>query len=83
MSPARAVRRHSSSSNALEADPGSDAEDTFSSVLMSDVETIVEVRQGTQTLRVPTRFNDTGRVRLRLALKNPGTATSPTGANAR
>ena len=65
--------------DALEADPGSDAEDSFSSVLMSDVETIVEVRQGTQTLRVPTRFNDIGRVRMRLALKNPGTTASPTG----
>ena len=63
---------------ALEADAGSDDTETFGSVLMSDVETVVEVRQGTQTFRVPTRFNDTGRVRLRLALKNPGTTASPT-----
>jgi hypothetical protein len=64
---------------ALEADSGADTEDTFTPVLMSDVETVVEVQQGGQTLRVPTRFNDSGRVKLRLALKNPGTATSPLG----
>jgi len=64
---------------ALEADSGADDEETFSSVLLSDVETIVEVQQGSQTLRVPTRFNDIGRVRLRLAVKNPGTSTSPLG----
>jgi hypothetical protein len=62
---------------ALEADSGADDEETYSSVLMSDVETIVEVQEGGQTRRIPTRFNDTGRVRLRLALKNPGTPTSP------
>lgn len=62
---------------ALEADAGSDDEENFSSVLMSDVETIVEVQQGSETIFVPTKFNDSGRVRLRLALKNPGTTASP------
>jgi hypothetical protein len=65
--------------DALEGDSGADDEETYSSVLMSDVETVVEVQQGNQTIRIPTRFNDTGRVRLRLALKNPGTPTSPLG----
>ena len=64
---------------ALEADSGADDEDNFSSVLMSDVETIVEVQQGGQTFYVPTRFNDVGRVRVRMALKNPGVPTAPLG----
>ena len=65
--------------DSLDADSGADDEDEYSSILMSDVETIVEVQQGTQTIRVPTRFNDTGRVRVRMALKNPGLPTSPLG----
>ena len=65
--------------DALEADSGADDAEEFTTLLMSDVETIVEVQQGGQTIRVPTRFNDTGRVTLRLALKNPGTPTSPLG----
>jgi hypothetical protein len=65
--------------DSLEGDSGADDEDNYSSVLMSDVETLVEVQEGGQTRRIATRFNDTGRVRMRLALKNPGTATSPLG----
>jgi hypothetical protein len=64
---------------ALEADSGADDEETFSSVLMSDVQTIVEVQEGGQTLRIPTIFNDSGRVRMRLALKNPGSQIAPLG----
>jgi hypothetical protein len=64
---------------ALEGDSGADDEENFSAVLMSDVETIVEQQIGTQTVRVATTFNDTGRVRFRLALKNPGSPTSPLG----
>ena len=66
--------------DALEADSGADDADEYSTVLMSDVETLVQVQQGSQTIRVPTRFNDTGRVTLRLALKNPGTPTAPGNA---
>ena len=66
----------------LEADSGADDEDNYSTVLMSDVQTIVEVQQGGQTVRIPTQFNDLGRVRMRLALKNPGTATAPLGPTA-
>jgi hypothetical protein len=64
---------------ALEGDSGADDEENFSNVLMSDVQTIVEQSIGTQTVRIATTFNDSGRVRFRLALKNPGTATSPLG----
>lgn len=62
---------------ALEADSGADNADQFATLLMSDVETVVGVQVGNETVRVPTRFNDLGRVRLRLALKNPGLPTSP------
>jgi hypothetical protein len=64
---------------ALEGDSGADDEENFSSVLMSDVQTIVEQNIGTETVRIPTVFNDSGRVRFRLAVKNPGTPTSPLG----
>jgi hypothetical protein len=61
--------------NALEAAPG--AEPTaFGGTLLSDVLTVVD--------DVPTVFNDVGRVRLSLAMKDPGgteSATSPTTAN--
>jgi hypothetical protein len=51
---------------------------TFGSFLNSDVITLVQTQIGGQTVRVPTTFNDPGRAQLRLALRNPGTATSPT-----
>ena len=63
---------------ALEADSGADDSQEFSSSLLSDVQTFVEEQRNGQTVRIPTRFNDQGRVRLRLALKNPGTAALPT-----
>lgn len=62
----------------LGGDAGGDDEDNFSSVVMSDVETLVEVTEGGQTFKVPTRFNDSGKVTLRLGLKNAGTPASPT-----
>jgi len=64
--------------DALEAASGAEP-DAFGSVLYSDVETIVENQVAGQTVRTPTIFSDTGRVTLRLALKNPGTATAPLG----
>jgi hypothetical protein len=54
--------------NALEAAPGSDPS-TFSGTLPADVLTVVD--------NVPTVFNDLGRVRLVLAMKDPGGAATP------
>jgi hypothetical protein len=54
------------------AEPG-----TFSSVLLSDVETVIESTVNGQTVRNPTIFNDLGRVAFRMGLKNPGSAGSP------
>jgi hypothetical protein len=55
--------------NALEAASG--AEPTqFSGTLQSDVLTVVD--------DVPTTFNDVGRARMTLAMKDPGTADTPT-----
>lgn len=55
---------------------------SFGSQLNSDVQTIVEQTIAGQTLRVATVFNDLGRATLRAALKNPGTAGSPTSPTA-
>src|SRR5258705_4647711 len=55
--------------NSLEGAPGSDPA-TFRGTLPSDVVTIVK--------DVPTFFNDIGRVKLALAMKDPGAASSPT-----
>jgi hypothetical protein len=54
--------------NALEAAPGSDPS-TFAGHLPSDVITVVD--------DVPTAFTDMGRVRLVLAMKDPGGVDSP------
>lgn len=55
----------------LEAASG--AEPTaFGTVLHSDVETIVEVTIAGQQVRVPTIFSDSGRVTMRLQLRDPG-----------
>ncbi len=51
---------------------------TFGTQLNSDVLTLVDQTILGQQVRVPTVFNDLGRATLRLALKNPGTATTPT-----
>src|SRR3954452_25162510 len=55
--------------NAIEAARGSEPS-TFTSNLASDVVTVVD--------GVPTTFNDLGRVRLVLAMKDPGGVDSPT-----
>lgn len=51
---------------------------TFGSQLNSDVQTFVTQQINGVTVRVPTIFNDLGRAVIRAALKNPGTAESPT-----
>ena len=68
----------------LEGASGADAA-RFSSVLHSDVETLVEQTAGGIETSVPTVFADLGRVELRLALKDvgqPGSPASPTDNNA-
>ncbi len=61
-------------------DAASGAEpDTFSTVLHSDVQTLVEQTVGSETVRVPTFFNDLGRASFRLSLKNPGLPTGSLG----
>ena len=61
----------------ISAASGADA-GTFSSLLNSDVLTLVEQTVNGVVVRVPTIFNDTGRATLRIALKNPGTIAVPT-----
>jgi len=55
--------------NGLDAAPGSDST-KFGGTLPSDVITVVN--------NVPTVFNDLGRVRMVLAMKDPGEAGAPT-----
>jgi hypothetical protein len=50
----------------------------FGNVLPSDVITNVKVTIGDEDVFVPTIFEDVGRVSFALALKDPGTGTSPT-----
>lgn len=50
---------------------------TFTSILLSDVETLVDQTVGGQTVRVATIYNDLGRATFSLALKDPGTVASP------
>jgi hypothetical protein len=54
------------------ADPGKK-----SAFLLSDVQTFVEQTINGQKVRFATVFNDSGSVVLRAAMKNPGSATSP------
>jgi hypothetical protein len=68
----------------LEGASGADPA-TFSSVLHSDVETLVARTAGGVDTSTPIVFADPGRVELRLALKDvgqPGSPTSPTDNNA-
>jgi hypothetical protein len=60
----------------VEAASGADP-NTFSQVLLSDVQTIVERSVGGETQQVPTVFNDLGRATFRLVMKNPGVPESP------
>ena len=52
--------------------------DKLSGVLASDVVTNVKVTQGSNTVLVPTVYEDPGQVIFKLGLKDPGTADSPT-----
>lgn len=54
----------------------------FRTPLLSDVVTNVQQQVGTQTVVVPTAYNDLGRVTLRVALKDPGTTASPSQPSA-
>ncbi|MEO8680847.1 MAG: hypothetical protein ABI665_17480 [Vicinamibacterales bacterium] len=51
---------------------------TFTSNLVSDVQTIVDVTLGGVTTQVATVFNDNGRATIRMVPKNPGTVATPT-----
>jgi hypothetical protein len=50
----------------------------FLGALSSDVITYVKKTSGSDQICAPTIFQDTGRVTLRLALKDPGSASAPT-----
>jgi hypothetical protein len=72
--------------NSLGASPGAQP-DEFGGVLASDVVTLVKVGQDADMndLFAPTIFEDLGQVSFRLALKDPGSSSSPnvpTSANA-
>ena len=62
--------------DALEAASGAEPDD-FGNVLDSDVETMVDEQIDGKPARVAAFFSDTGRVTLRLALKNPGSPSTP------
>jgi hypothetical protein len=62
----------------LQAASGAKAS-TFSTVLESDVVTNVKV--GSSTVATPTVFEDMGQVTLRMAMKDPVTAFTPTDVN--
>ena len=51
----------------------------LSSVLASDVQTLVQRSIGGQTVRVPTVFEDIGQVRFSVNLKDPGGSTGSLG----
>jgi hypothetical protein len=58
--------------------------DTFGSTLLSDVVTYVKQTQNGTQVQVPTIFNDLGRVKFHLLLRDVGTAdnpATPTGIN--
>lgn len=55
---------------------------TFSGVLDSDVVTLVTTTVGGQDVAVPTVFEDIGQAKLRMALKDVGSATSATSPTA-
>jgi len=54
---------------------------TFTSSLLSDVQTIVDVTVGTTTTQQPTIFNDLGRARIRAEMKNSLNPTTPSALN--
>jgi hypothetical protein len=66
--------------DSLEAAAGAKP-DTFGGNLSSDVLTYVKKDVGGTQVLVPTVFEDSAKVTLSLAMKDPGTATSPTAAS--
>ena len=64
----------------LEGASGADPEE-FTTTILSDVQTLIETQVGGQTVRVPTVFNDLGRVTFRTIAKNQTLATAPTDLN--
>lgn len=63
----------------LEGASGAKACDEWGTSLPSDVITYVKTKlPGGEEIQVPTIYEDCGRVRVRLALKNIGSTTSPT-----
>jgi len=50
----------------------------FSGFVQSDVVTMVKQTVGSETVNVPTIFNDTGRAKFRLILRDAGSTQSPT-----
>jgi hypothetical protein len=60
----------------IAASSGAEPERT-SSVLSSDVQTLVSTTINGQQVKVPTVYEDTGQVSLRLAMKDPGSIDSP------
>jgi hypothetical protein len=62
----------------MEAASGAEDND-FHTNLLSDVETLIEVTVSGQQVRVPSYFNDLGRVRFRHALKNVGLPSGSLG----
>jgi hypothetical protein len=65
----------------LEGASGADPEE-FTTTILSDVQTLIETQVNGQTVRVPTVFNDLGRVTFRTIAKNQALATAPTDLNA-
>jgi hypothetical protein len=66
--------------NSLEAASGADPTRS-SSVLNSDVETLVDATVNGQTVKVPTVFNDPATVAFRVEMKNPIAPTAPGAIN--
>jgi len=54
---------------------------TFTSNLLSDVQTLVDVTVGGTTVKQPTIFNDLGQATIRAEMKNTVTPTAPTALN--
>lgn len=67
--------------SSLEAARGS-SPGTFTTNLLSDVQTMVDMTINGETVRVPTTFNDLGRATIRVELKDPTvTVTTPSAIN--
>lgn len=60
---------------------GGSGSSTFTSSLLSDVQTIVEVTVGGATVQSPTIFNDLGQASIRAEMKNALSTTAPSAIN--